>query len=212
MENVKWIFFDMGSTLLNEEKSFAVRIERCIQAEKELGREVAFDQIYCEMCKATKELRTQFYGALDILGIRSKIPYPAEFDVPYEEAVTVLSELHKKYKIGIIANQPGGAQDRLKKFGLSEYIDLCLGSDDVGVEKPDPMIFRMALEKSSCSAENAVMIGDRLDNDIFPAKQLGFQTVWIKQGLAGKYQFPKSEEYEPDIVVDSLTELLRVLN
>lgn len=206
-ENIKWIFFDMGSTLLNEEKSFAVRIERCIRAEQELGREVTFDQIWNEMCKAAKEFRTQFYGALSVLGIHSKIPYPAEFDAPYEEAVSVLSVLHKKYKIGIIANQPVGAEKRLKKFNFSEYIDLCLGSDDVGISKPDPEIFQMALEKASCSAENAVMVGDRLDNDIFPAKAMGFKTVWIRQGLAGKFQIPKSDEFQPDFTVDSLAQL-----
>ena len=35
---------------------------------------------------------------------------------------------------------------------------------------------------AGCQAENAVMIGDRLDNDIAPAKKLGMKTVWIRQG------------------------------
>lgn len=36
---------------------------------------------------------------------------------------------------------------------------------------------------AKCKPENAVMIGDRIDNDIVPAKQLGMKTIWIKQGF-----------------------------
>ena len=52
------------------------------------------------------------------------------------------------------------------------------------------------------------MIGDRLDNDIFPAKKLGMRTVHIKQGF-GVYQTPRSEGYKADITVDNLTDLLK---
>lgn len=44
----------------------------------------------------------------------------------------------------------------------------------------------IALSRANCKAENAVMIGDRIDNDIVPANIMGFKTIWIKQGF-GKY-------------------------
>lgn len=53
------------------------------------------------------------------------------------------------------------------------------------------------------------MIGDRLDNDIYPAKKIGMNTIWIKQGF-GAYQIPKSKEYEPDIAINHLTKLTNI--
>ena len=50
-------------------------------------------------------------------------------------------------------------------------------------QNPDRRIFEIALERSGCKPENAVMIGDRIDNDIVPAKQLGMKTIWIKTGI-----------------------------
>ena len=63
---------------------------------------------------------------------------------------------------------------------------------------------------AGCGAQEAVMIGDRLDNDIFPAKKLGMKTIWIRQGFS-IYQHPVSKEYEPDETVESLMELKNVL-
>ena len=50
------------------------------------------------------------------------------------------------------------------------------------------------------------MIGDRIDNDIVPAKELGMKTIWIKQGF-GKYWNIKSENEIPDEEINSLSEL-----
>lgn len=49
-----------------------------------------------------------------------------------------------------------------------------------------------------------------LDNDIFPAKQIGMNTIWIKQGFGGM-QKPKSHEYTPDIAISNLKDLLHIL-
>lgn len=58
-------------------------------------------------------------------------------------------------------------------------------------------------------AENAVMIGDRMDNDIVPAKHLGMKTVWIKQGF-WKYWKIRNQDEQADYEVDNLTALLEL--
>lgn len=57
-----------------------------------------------------------------------------------------------------------------------------IASAEEGVSKPDPRIFEIALGRADCKAEHAVMIGDRIDNDVVPAKKMGMKTVWIRQG------------------------------
>jgi len=54
------------------------------------------------------------------------------------------------------------------------------------------------------------MIGDRPDNDIFPAKQLGLHTIRIRQGTSYE-QLPKSEAYEADATVHNLQEIVGLL-
>ena len=54
------------------------------------------------------------------------------------------------------------------------------------------------------------MIGDRIDNDIVPAKKIGMKTIWVKQGF-GKYWNIISEEEKADYYVSNLTELSDIL-
>lgn len=208
-ENAKWLFFDLGYTLIDEHAAHEKRINDCIEYQrKRYGRIFTYEQIYKEMCRASADYRQQFYGAMEALGIEEKTPYPKALEKPFEDAEAVLETLSAKYSVGIIANQSAGAEERLKKYGLSQYISLCISSAEVGYAKPDSRIFALALNKAKCRAQNAVMIGDRLDNDIFPAKKLGMRTVHIKQGF-GRYQTPRSKEYKANITVNNLTDLLK---
>lgn len=109
----------------------------------------------------------------------------------------------------MIANQLPGTAARMENMGLSSYLKLIVASAEEGVAKPDPKIFRMALNRSGCLPEQAVMIGDRLDNDIVPAKRLGMKTVWIKRGFGGLSSI-RSPEEEPDFTVADLSELCAI--
>ena len=78
------------------------------------------------------------------------------------------------------------------------------------MEKPDRALFLRALSLSGCDAADAVMVGDRPDNDIMPAKALGMKTVRITQGLGGLMPVT-SDEMRADVTVSSLDELLTFL-
>lgn len=91
-----------------------------------------------------------------------------------------------------------------------KYIQLVIASAEEGVAKPDKRIFEIALERSMCSPTEAVMIGDRIDNDIIPAKKMGMATIWVKQGF-GKYWTITNESEKADFEVNNLTELLALL-
>ena len=63
------------------------------------------------------------------------------------------------------------------------------------------------MERSKCKAEKSYMIGDRIDNDIVPAKEIGMKTIWIKQGY-GQYWKMNIEE-KPNAIIYNLVELLK---
>lgn len=61
-----------------------------------------------------------------------------------------------------------------------------------------------------CRAEESVMVGDRLDNDIVPAKALGMKTVWVKNGLT-QYQDTVLGNGVADRQIRKLSDLLYIL-
>ena len=124
-----------------------------------------------------------------------------------EEAIALFE---KGYKIGVIANQSSGTEKRLEGWGFMKYIKLIVASAEEGVAKPDSEIFLRALSRAGCLPENAVMIGDRIDNDIEPANKLGMKTIWVKQGFS-VYQIPMNDFQQADYVVDRLQNILEVL-
>ncbi|AYG00079.1 HAD family hydrolase [Lactococcus allomyrinae] len=205
-KNMKWLFFDLGSTLINEEKAQEIRIRESVKLLVEQGISMTEQQFFQEMCNASKRYEPQYLAVMENLGSDKIVSYPHQLEQLYAETLPLLDKLRQRYKIGIIANQSLTGADLLKKWQLQDKIDFMNSSADFGIAKPNLEIFKTALEFCDCEPENICMIGDRLDNDIFPAKQLGMKTIWVKQGF-GAYQIPISRAYEPDLEVESLKEL-----
>ena len=77
------------------------------------------------------------------------------------------------------------------------------------LSKPDLTIFEYALEKAGISPQEAIYVGDRIDNDMIPAKKLGMTTIWIRQGL-GKYN-QEILAFPCDYMVEKVSDLLKIL-
>ena len=203
-KTVKWIFFDVGTTLVDETEAYNHRIRDAIE-----GTDITFEQFQEKRIYFAKQNLKGDLEAIKYFGLE-KTPWHKEDEMPYPDAEDVLRYLRSHgYKIGVIANQSPGTAERLERWGLLKYIDAVAVSAELGVSKPDRAIFDKALEMTGCKAQEAVMIGDRLDNDIIPAKKLGMKTIWIRQGFA-IYQNPLIAEYQPDYTVDSLSELKEI--
>lgn len=206
---MEWIFFDIGGTLADETKSLHRRAELTAKMQNKLGIHCTTEQIEEAMKKAASMGLSYFQGAMKLLGMTRMVPYDAVGEKLYGDVKTVLEALHGKYQLGIIANQPLGTEARLKHYGIRDYFSVVLSSEEEGISKPDPELFRRALERAGCAPESAWMIGDRPDNDIAPAKALGMRTVRVRQGLGGLMPVT-SEDWKADHTVDSLSELLTI--
>ena len=204
INTIKWIFFDIGSTLIDESVAYRKRIERTIA-----GTNVTYDDFYYKMVEISKYNQSGYNKALEAYGLKMA-PWNSDDEFVYPEAENCLCELSEHYKIGIIANQNLGSEERLEKLGLLKYIDLVIASAEEGVAKPDLRMFQIALDRANCKPEKALMVGDRIDNDIVPANKIGMKTIWIKQGF-GKYCELKTEIEQPDYTVESLNELISIL-
>ncbi|SEL02894.1 HAD family hydrolase [Ruminococcus albus] len=200
----QWLFFDIGSTLVDETKAYEHRILDAIE-----GTDITYEQFNEKRISfAMQNLRGDL-EAIEYFGLK-RTPWHSEDEYPYSDADKVLAYLHAKgYKLGVIANQSPGTEERLQNWGLLKYFSTVAASAELGISKPDKAIFLKAFEMSNCTPENATMIGDRLDNDIYPAMELCMKTVWIKQGIAA-YQLLDKTKSAPDHIIRTLSELTEI--
>lgn len=124
---------------------------------------------------------------------------------------TLIRRLHASgFLLGLAANQPARAVDDLDRFGIGQCFDHREVTAHHGYRKPDVRLFLRACADLGVEPTETVMIGDRIDNDIAPAKWLGMQAVLFRTGRHIDQQ-PRSWDESPDATVWSVTELEAVL-
>lgn len=214
--NLKCLFFDVGSTLVNEKYSDLERISKLLELHNKNTNnkeEISLEKFLNQMKNESKKFAASpFAETKKYFNINYEIPYSTQLEELVPEAKFVLSTLSQKYKLGIIANQPEGLENRLMKLKIIEYFEpnYIFYSHCLNMKKPNIDFFKTALNMVNLDPESTIMIGDRLDNDIFPAKKCGMHTVWVKQGL-GSYQDIQSEELKPEFIVNNIGNLLNIL-
>jgi putative hydrolase of the HAD superfamily len=119
--------------------------------------------------------------------------------------------IRHRLKICVITN--GDAFRQWKKMmllGIAELFDEVIISEAVGLQKPDPEIFRLALEHVSVEPSSAVFVGDDPRNDIKGARDAGMITVRVLQGRLASRDAGEGEQ--ADIVIASIAELKSYLS
>ena len=118
-------------------------------------------------------------------------------------AAEVVRELAKKYPLTIISN--GFKEVQYYKFahsGLKDCFAHTIISEEVGINKPQPEIFQIALKMNGVNADEAIMIGDSYSSDIQGAKNAGIDQVWIHAGEA---------EETATYIVPKLSDVLKIV-
>ena len=114
------------------------------------------------------------------------------------------------YRMGLVSNvtlRPALMREDLSNLGLDAFLEASVFSSEVGVRKPDPRIFREALERLSADPAETVFVGDRLVDDVSGAQAVGMRGVQT-------VQFRRETEpatVTPDAVVQAVSDLPGVL-
>lgn len=151
-DNVRWIFFDVGETLINEEDAIADRVRQVTALAKERGYHLSERQVVSALETAILSfVPSPMRHAVDLLiadpedreyiKARDRLVYRFDLEKPYPDAHKVLEALYSRYKLGIIANQLSGTAARLEGHGLLRYFSVCCASAEAGLAKPDPEFF-----------------------------------------------------------------------
>jgi FMN phosphatase YigB (HAD superfamily) len=95
-------------------------------------------------------------------------------------AAMVFDELGRLgVRMGVISNSDGTLEEELAHFGLASYFDVVIDSGRAGVQKPNPSIFRMALDAADTAPGSAWHVGDGLINDYLGAGAVGMKPILL---------------------------------
>ena len=122
----------------------------------------------------------------------------------YPEAEAFLAEARRRgLALALLTNGvPDLQREKLVGAGLAHHFSLVLISGEVGIGKPDPRLFRMALCAFGVAPEEAAMVGDNPQKDVRGARLAGVRAVWVDRGLR-----PEDPEASPDLRVGDLREV-----
>jgi HAD superfamily hydrolase (TIGR01509 family) len=143
--------------------------------------------------------------------VRRAVPWDAVPLEPYAETIAALGTLRADgLRLGVLANQPASARADLDRAGITPLCDGVWLSGAVGLSKPDPAFFRLALAAWSLDPHRVAYVGDRPDNDVAPAKALGLLSVRIRRGPHVE-QVARSLAEQADIEARDLEDVARRL-
>jgi len=116
------------------------------------------------------------------------IEYLTTFNHLFDDTIAILDYLKQNYQLHIITNGFEEAQDRkLINSKIKHYFATVTNSEMVGVKKPNPKIFKFALQLANAKVEESIMIGDSLEADILGAQNFGMDAILFDY----KNQHPK---------------------
>jgi len=179
--------------------------------------------LYPEILRATHARIAKHFGvnnktttppdadAADLLA-RSVGDWPS-----FSDTCEALKRLQQRYKLIVVSNVDRESFARTQKL-LGIIFDAVVTAEEVGAYKPDPKMFRRALEVASkfgAAPENILHVAQSLYHDHVPAKSFGLKTVWVqrpsKRGKFGATREP-GDNVQPDLVVHSLGELVDIID
>ncbi|MEO9321381.1 MAG: HAD family hydrolase [Nitrososphaera sp.] len=230
MASGRFVFFDLGQTLIDEGDFIAHFDRRLLEVLNGYGARIdernylavrdsiirnrgigtgSVPELVEQICKLTLP---EGYFAAVMSRVQSEISRGREALFRFfPEAADVLEALSEmRCEMGIIANQADDVSELLRRSGLSRFFKVSAISSQVNLKKPDPRIFLLAMEKAGVAAGSCVMVGDRLDTDICPANRLGMETIRTCESLFS-LQAPREECEVPAHTAASLSDVPSVM-
>ena len=120
----------------------------------------------------------------------------------FDDVFPALNALQGHYMMGLLSN----GNTYPERCGLGNYFQFVVFAQDHGIQKPDPQLFAIAIERAGCTKRQLLHVGDSFQNDIIGAKRAGVKSVWLNR------QCEDNETREqPDFEISSLTELTEIL-
>ena len=102
--------------------------------------------------------------------------------LPFENVRDVLADLKaSSLRMGVISNWDDSARGLLQSHGMIDYFDHCIISSEIGINKPDPEIFRVAMQQAQVEPHECLYVGDNYYDDAVGCRKAGMEAVIINR-------------------------------
>jgi FMN phosphatase YigB (HAD superfamily) len=197
---VRAIVFDQGETLVNE-----TRFWSSVAAYAGVP-ELTLHGVLGGLIERRESHRSLF----NVMQIESVDPnvigYRIETRDLYPDVVPTIKRLnHAGFMLGVAGNQPAGVIEQFAALDLP--LTLNASSTLWGVSKPDPDFFHRMADELGLTPAEVMYVGDRIDNDILPAQEIGMHAVFIRRGPWGYLHTAWPEMAQVRHRIDSLAEI-----
>lgn len=198
MRGIEAVVFDVGETLVDESRAWTELAVRAGLTPLTLMGALG----------AVIERGDDHRTVWDVVGVEAPTGFPRiTGDDLYPDALPCLLSLRAAgLAVGIAGNQPAGAEEQLRAAGFEA--DFIASSAAWGVAKPSSAFFDRVVVEAGRPASAILYVGDRLDNDVLPARAAGMRTAFIRRGPWGIIHAQRDEVALADLRVSSLAELL----
>lgn len=220
MQTIQAVLFDLDNTILDRTKTFGKFTDLFLRMYmNHVGStQNLFDLIVERDRDGYKDKTELFSELLEQLPWKNKPSLDELLDfyrkeyvrcaVLMDRAKEVIDHVRSKYRIGLITNGKTSIQyGKIDQLGIRGDFDVILVSEEAGVKKPDPGIFRMALDKLELLPEQCVFVGDHPINDVEGAARAGMAAIWLKVNQP----WPDGVQAAPLHTIDRLSDLLELL-
>ncbi len=221
------VFFDLDHTLWDFDKNSMLAFERVLQKHKievnlndfiKIYEPINFDywKLFREDKVSKLDLRRgrliDTFNVMNMTFKMNEIDQMAETyidELPgnnhlFEGAENILAYLKERYFLHIITNGFDKVQRlKLEKSGIQKFFTTITTSEEIGVKKPNPLIFSAAVQKAETHTNSSIMIGDSYEADILGADNAGMKTIF--------YNYRKETIPSKFNIIDNLIELKRYL-
>ena len=209
---IRAIFFDVGETLVDEHRlyrDYAMRMEVTYEyfmekMEAAMARREPVRNVFAAVkpgfdFKAARAQR-EAEGKKFMIGPE---------DLYHDAAPTLAALKAKGYFVGIVGNQPVSAEAMLRNSGI--VFDFIATSEGWGVAKPEAAFFAKVIEAAGHEPGRIAYVGDRVDNDVLPARAAGMLPILVRRGPWGRAQWDWPEAAEAHLRIEALSELTKLL-
>jgi len=203
---VDWVVFDLGETLVDETRAWA-RWAQWLGV-PELTFMAVLGVVIAER-RHHQEVFGYFREGFDFATERTRkhaagLGWELEREDLYPDALPTLAELRARgYRLAVMANQPLEALPLMRSLP----VDAVAASAEWEVEKPDPAFFARVAEEVGAPPDRIAYVGDRVDNDVLPAKQAGMVAVHLRRGPWGYVHATWPEAAQAHLRLEVLSQL-----
>lgn len=225
---IQAVFFDMDDTIYDTSGFAAIARRAAVKAMVHNGLQCSEEEGYEQLMDIIKEkgsnygrhfniLVEQINGKEDpLIIVNGIITYHntkfAMLKLEPESFSILLYLKSQGYKVGLITNGKQLKQwEKLVRLGVYPFFDDVVTSESVGVEKPDPEIFNIAMERLNVTAGTSLMIGNNFDVDIVGACNAGMQAMIINSKITEEQQKVIDENSYSVKELNTLIDLMKIL-